>query len=252
MKEQSTTPNRVVSEQVIEAPASPLVLNKVFVRRLKKADTAPSILNTQIAIAQNTAPVTVVDFTNGAAGQRLHVLGDSLTTVAYGTNIKTNTGVDKLLLVDLVYTFTRINGVWYEADGGGGGGSGTALVRDTVTKVTGSLANNAQETGTITLAKSGLILSVTADCACWVRFYGTSAERAADAARLITVDPVFSTPVLADLIFTAGFLVIDAAPLIGYANRDGTPTTDIYYTITNMSGSTNTVQIDVTHQSLEI
>lgn len=124
------------------------------------------------------------------------------------------------------------------------------LARGTVTKTTASLANNAEEASTVTLAKSGLILKVVADRACWVRLYGTASERTSDAARLITQDPG-NVAVLADLVFDAGHLTINCAPLIGYANRDGTPATTLYYSIINKSGSTSTVQVDFTHQSLE-
>jgi hypothetical protein len=125
------------------------------------------------------------------------------------------------------------------------------LARGDVVITTGSLAVNAEETGTVTLGKSGLILNVEADRACWVRFYGTAAERTADAARLITEDPDDDVPVLADLIFSASLLTIPTAPLIGYTNRDGSPATTIYYSIINKSAGSSTVEVTVTRLSLE-
>lgn len=125
------------------------------------------------------------------------------------------------------------------------------LAQGVVQKVTGSLADNAEETGTIVLGKNGLILKVVTDRACWVRLYGTAAERTADATRLITADPADGVPVLADLIFTVGNLTISTAPLIGYANRDGTVVTSLYYSIINKSGSTSTVTVDATRLTLE-
>jgi hypothetical protein len=125
------------------------------------------------------------------------------------------------------------------------------LARGDVVITTGSLAVDAEETGTVTLGKSGLILKVVADRACWVRFYGTSAERTADASRLITEDPADDVPVLADLIFSASLLTIPTAPLIGYTNRDGTPATTIYYSIINKSAGSSTVQVTISRLSLE-
>jgi hypothetical protein len=125
------------------------------------------------------------------------------------------------------------------------------LARGDVVITTASLAVDAEETGTVTLGKSGLILKVVADRACWVRFYGTSAERTADAARLITEDPSDDVPVLADLIFSASLLTIPTAPLIGYTNRDGSPATTIYYSIINKSAGSSTVAVTVSRLSLE-
>lgn len=125
------------------------------------------------------------------------------------------------------------------------------IERAIVSVTTAELANNAEETGTITLGKTGLIVNVAADIACWVRLYGTSAERTADATRAITEDPEDGVAVLADLIFDASHLTIPCAPLIGYSNRDGTPIANIYYSIINKSGVSDTVTVDFTRMVLE-
>lgn len=113
-RSESITPTRVVSEHVVETPASPLVLDKAFIRRLKKSDTTPSVLNTEACVCQNTGAVTVTDFSEGATGQHLYMRGDGFTTVANNANIKTNTGANKLLVVDKFYHFVNFSGVWVE------------------------------------------------------------------------------------------------------------------------------------------
>jgi hypothetical protein len=123
------------------------------------------------------------------------------------------------------------------------------LAQGDVVVTTASLADGVKEEGTVALGKNGLILKVVADRACWVRLYGTSAERTADNARVVEEDP--DVPVLADLIFEAGALTINCAPLIGFANRDGTVTTTIYYAITNTSGASSTVEVTFTRMVLE-
>jgi hypothetical protein len=145
-----------------------------------------------------------------------------------------------------VLTWDNTAGEWVAA-----AAPGSSPARDDEVITTGSLADGAEETGTVALGKSGFILKVTADRACWVRFYGTSAERTADAGRLITEDPDDDVPVLADLIFSASLLTIPTAPLIGYTNRDGSPATSIYYSIINKSGATSTVQVTITRLNLE-
>lgn len=130
-------------------------------------------------------------------------------------------------------------------------GKQASLVRGTVTVTTASLADGATETGTVVLGKTGLVLEVTADRACWVRLYGTSAERTADASRDVADDPTNDAPVLAEFVFDASGLTIPCAPLAGFTNRDGTPASTIYYAITNQSGSASTVQVAFARLALE-
>jgi hypothetical protein len=58
---------------------------------------------------------TITDFVRGAEGQVLRILGDSNITIAHNARIKTNTGVAKVLVDEVFYTFLYYNGVWYEA-----------------------------------------------------------------------------------------------------------------------------------------
>ncbi len=69
-------------------------------------DTTPSVKNACTWIAQNTAPVSVTNFDDGQPGQPIRILGDGFTTIVNGTNIFTNTGANKLLAANRVYTFT--------------------------------------------------------------------------------------------------------------------------------------------------
>lgn len=129
------------------------------------------------------------------------------------------------------------------------GAKQASLARGTVAVTTASLDDDAAETGTVSLGKAGFLLSVTSDRAAWVRLYGTSAERAADASRDIDDDP--TAPVLAEFIFDGSTLTIPCAPLAGFTNRDTTPSSSIYYCITNKSGATSTVAVTFTRLALE-
>lgn len=79
--------------------------------------TPSSTINTlntsRIALSAST-PITVTTLQNGAEGQLIVFLGDGNTTIENNTTIKTNTGADKLLLVNRVYVFYFFSGVWYE------------------------------------------------------------------------------------------------------------------------------------------
>lgn len=122
--------------------------------------------------------------------------------------------------------------------------------RATVTKTTASLADDATETGTVALAKAGLLLQVTVDRACWVRLYQTSADRTADASRLFGEPAPPSTDILEEFAFAGAGT--RRRIVVGYCNGDGSPTTAIYYAITNKSGAAHTVQVDFLHLKLEV
>lgn len=123
--------------------------------------------------------------------------------------------------------------------------------RANVVVTTASLANLAEETGTVALGKSFLLLKVAADVECRIRLYKTSAERTADSARAIGVDPTAGLGIICDLVPVAGTLTLDLAPLIHGNNGDVTPITSIYYAIQNRSGGTSTVQVTFTNMVME-
>lgn len=106
--------NRDNSQRTVESPLRFNVLPSQTAQKFVAADTTPSVTNHEYWIANNTGAVTVTKFDDGADCQELRILGDGFTTVANNANIKTNTGVNKLLAVNKVYRFTNFNGIWYE------------------------------------------------------------------------------------------------------------------------------------------
>jgi len=88
------------------------VLPKVYVD-LIHTHTTPSVLNRTI-LKSPSSPITVTNFDDGAQGQTIRILGNGNLTVAHNSNIKTNTGANKILAADKVYNFTLIDEVWYE------------------------------------------------------------------------------------------------------------------------------------------
>ena len=66
--------------------------------------------------AANNSPQNVSYFVGGVEGQTIMVLGDGNTTIVNSSDIRTNTGADKLLAAETVYTFTLFDGVWYESN----------------------------------------------------------------------------------------------------------------------------------------
>lgn len=60
--------------------------------------------------------VTITNFSGGANGNVIKILGDGTTTVSNNANIKTNTGANKLLAANKIYTFTYFDStkLWVE------------------------------------------------------------------------------------------------------------------------------------------
>ena len=103
---------KIFNEEVVfNAPVRFLSL---FIRYVGTfVGATPSVKNTEIFKGSGNV-VTVTNFKDGASGQLLRVLGDGTTTIANNATIKTNTGANKLLAANKIYTFSLINNVWYE------------------------------------------------------------------------------------------------------------------------------------------
>ena len=129
------------------------------------------------------------------------------------------------------------------------GNSGTNVPRGNVVYTTGSIAAGGNETGSIAIAKSFAIIAVTVDRSCRVRLYSTAAQRTADIGRGAFSPPPINTShgVIMDIILDGSA----AAPLSNFicspevygANGDLFPTAAVYYTITNNTALSSTVQV---------
>jgi hypothetical protein len=89
------------------------ILPEEFVGTFGAADTTPSVKNVRVWKCGGSV-VTITDFDDSADCHILFLRGDGATTITHGTNIKTNTGANKLLAANRLYIFVHIDGVWYE------------------------------------------------------------------------------------------------------------------------------------------
>lgn len=76
--------------------------------------TVPIIKGRNVLAFQNTAPLSITNFTGGALYQTIKLIGDGFTTLKHNATIKNNTGADKLLAVNKAYNYTLINNIWIE------------------------------------------------------------------------------------------------------------------------------------------
>ena len=178
---------------------------------------------------------------NGAAGANGKTWHDGTTVPGGGTG------------VDGDYYLRSTTGDVYEKAAGAwsliGNIGGPVNARRDEVKTTASLADQASETGVVTLGKSFLLVKVEADRNCRVRLYSTAAARTADAARPFGTDPTAGTQhgVICDLIVTtADSLVWILSPQAPGSCMETVVTRDIPYAIQNLSGATSTVEVTFT------
>ena len=112
-KMQPTMFERKVNPIQFEHEVRFFVLPFANIATLLDGDTTPDVSNTERLFSPST-PVTVTDFTKGAEGQIITILGNGNLTVTHGTRIKTNTGANKVLAADTLYSFVNFSDVWYE------------------------------------------------------------------------------------------------------------------------------------------
>ena len=124
--------------------------------------------------------------------------------------------------------------------------------RQTFTVTTSSIGNNGTDYPNIANSyKSYLLMKIEVDRACWLRVYTSAAARSADTTRNIDTDPAPGSGVLAEIITTGAGTQTLTPSVIGF-NDDTTPINTIYLAVTNRSGTTGTVTVDLTALKLEV
>lgn len=122
----------------------------------------------------------------------------------------------------------------------GGGGLG---IREDVTFSVAALANNATTSNTVNIASRYQLLQITTNHPCRVRLYTSIAKRDADLTRPIGTDPTGNHGLMFEFISTTELLSADLSPVVdGFAD-----TSAIAYSITNLSGATQTINVALNH-----
>lgn len=150
-------------------------------------------------------------------------------------------------------TVTISNGVISSAGGGGGGGGGTSLgSRQAFNNSTSSgHATDAAENITITAYKGYALYKIEVSEPAWVTLYVSSAARTADANRQITLDPTPGSGVIAEAITQASSETVLFTPAVIGFNDDATPSTNVYLKVVNRSGTTQSINVELTVTQLE-
>jgi hypothetical protein len=134
------------------------------------------------------------------------------------------------------------------------GSAGTSVfsaVRTTVTNQTAPLTANSTATMTITGFSTYVLYQIRTSVAAWVRIYSDAASQTADASRVQTADPLPGSGVISEVVTTPGSLVQKITPGVVGVNLDDSPNSNVYITVTNLSGTTTPVTVSLTVLQLE-
>lgn len=123
-------------------------------------------------------------------------------------------------------------------------------VRTTATYTTASIANLAEDTGTITMKKGYRLLRIQVDKASRVRVYTKAAARTADAARAIGTDPTGDHGLVLEYV-ASGAVNVGLSPTVDGFNDEAAPVNTIPIAIQNRSGATGTVTLTLTYIETE-
>lgn len=151
------------------------------------------------------------------------------------------TGEAGKIYVDISTDFVyRWSGSAYFQLGSSGGGSG---IREDITFTSGSIVANASVSGTVSISSRYQLLQITTNHPCRVRLYTSTAKRDADLTRLIGTDPTGNHGLLFEFISSTELLSADLSPVVdGFAETAAIP-----YSITNLSGATQTITVTLNH-----
>ena len=181
------------------------------------------------------------DFTfSSLTGTPTTLAGYGITDAATLNNIAPTGAVDFTGAISVDFTGATVTGLSVSG----------LQSRGSVTGTTGSLADAAEADLDITGFKSYALLTITTDRAARVRLYVTAATRTADASRAEGVDPTSDAGLIAEVITTGAETVIISPGAYGF-NLESSPTTTIPCRVTNKSGGTSTVQVDLNLVQLE-
>jgi hypothetical protein len=133
--------------------------------------------------------------------------------------------------------------------------SGAGGARQTASTInTGSITDGTVHSGTVTLAKSFLVLKLVVNVNSRIRLYSSTASRDADVSRLLTTppDPATQNGVICDIELNGvtGLTWFLNPTAVG-SDSKSTPDGIVGYNITNQSGITQAVTCDITYLGLE-
>ena len=131
-------------------------------------------------------------------------------------------------------------------------GSNVLKSRTTVTGSTPSIANNGIGNTDISGFKSYGLIQVGLSTAGWLRIYTDNAARANDVNRSVGEEPTPGDGVIADIVTTGVSTTKNITPFTLGGNLDNPVSDKIYVAVTNQSGTTQAISVNLTILKLEV
>ena len=193
----------------------------------------------------------------------LNVTGDLTVTGTSNVGVVTGGGVivqDEGTPLSTTATTLNFEGAGVVAGGSGAtktitisGGGGTNILssRTTVVGSTGAISDNAIGNIDLTGFKSYFLMKVGLSTAGWLRLYTSNSSRTDDVSRSVGDDPLPGSGVIADIVTTGVSTTQIVSPFVPGGNLNDPADTTIYAAITNQSGITTSISVDLTLLQLE-
>ena len=186
----------------------------------------------------------------GASGTPTITSPNNLNLNASNVAISTDVTIGRHLDVDGHAEFDAIN-VAGVVTAISFSGSNTLKSRTIVSGSTTSITNNGIGNTDITGFKSYALMKVGLSTAGWLRLYTDSASRANDVSRSVGIDPTPGSGVIAEVVTTGISTIQNISPFVMGGNLDDPADTTIYASITNLSGTTQSITANLTILKLE-
>ena len=194
---------------------------------------------TSIPSGELTGSLPAID---GSALLNVNATGDGVVVENSGSNV----GSAKTINFDTGLDVSYSSGIATVTASGG-----SLQNRTIVSASTGSIADNVVGLVTVTGFKSYALMKVGLSTAGWIRIYTDSESRTADSSRSVGEDPAAGSGVIAEVVTTGISTEQKISPFTMGGNMDDPVDTTIYMAITNLSGSTQSINANLTILQLE-
>lgn len=194
---------------------------------------------TSIPAGELTGTLPAID---GSALLNVNATGDGVVVENSGSNV----GSAKTINFDTGLDVTYSSGIATVTASGG-----SLQNRTIVSASTTSIVDNAVGLVTVTGFKSYALMKVGLSTAGWIRIYTDSESRTADSSRSVGEDPSAGSGVIAEVVTTGISTEQKISPFTMGGNMDDPVDTTIYMSITNLSGSTQSINANLTILQLE-
>lgn len=251
----------------LDAPQSLSVGNDVIITGLTGRISATSFVGdgsaltgvigsgSGVVIKENDASVGTAGTINFASGLEVSDISAGIVTVTSGIEIE-NSGSSVGTAINAINFSTNLTAT---ASGGiatitapASSGSGLGSRQIFSGSTSSSHANDTPEDLTISTYKGYALYKVSVSEPSWVTLYVSSTTRTSDANRSITEDPSPGSGIIAEAITESSSETVLFTPAVIGFNDDSTPSTNVYLKVVNKSGSTQSINIDLTVTQLEV